>query len=1466
MQTMSPVSGSLRAQITGFLYTRGHLVVLAMVVGLALFLRLYGINWDQGGLYHPDERAILFHVEAISFPIHDLSSLFGPDSSLNPGWFPYGSLPLYLLKLTSYLAPPFLEGPSLHKLAITGRAISALFDVATVILVYAVASRLFTKWTGVLAASFIALSALHIQQSHFFVTDIMLAAWLLASFMFLIRAMEQGRLKSFALAGLFFGLALATKVSAAPMALAFVTAAVLYVWGPGRQPETRGIRMRHAGRGILAAAGVTVLAFAIAQPYGIIDYRTFLGDVGEQSEMVRRIRDFPFTRQYIDSTPYLYHVRQLAVWGMGVPAGIVIWGGLLFSVASALFRRAPKHMLLLSWVLPYFLITGSFDVKFMRYMLPITPFLAIMGGSMVTWAFGRVAQRPTTLLRPAFAYAGLAAVMLFTGFYALAYTNIYSRPHTAEAASDWINANVPSGSVFLQDSAWEEGFKHFGSYSQFRIEVYDDETPAKRQRMIEGLARADYLLFYSNRQYGSIPRLLDRYPMTRDYYTQLFNGELGYELVHFESSYPTLYGVSFADDTFGRPDLPTPGPLRGYEQTAASLNLGFADESFTVYDHPLILVFQNTLQGTEQERRAFLDSRLLQPGLRPVSGALDTSLLFSEEDARTQQQGGTWSSIFNRDSIVNKVAVIPWFLLVQLIFLVTLPITLMLFRRLPDRGYLLGKVLGILLVSYIAWLLASLHWLSFSRGSIGLGIGLVALVSAGILRSRHREMFGFLRRNKRMIITGEALFLISFLGLYAIRLWNPDLWHPIHGGEKPMDFAYFNAVVRSTYMPPYDPWFAGGQLNYYYFGQFMNATLTKFSGIIPAVAINLVVPLFFALTMAAAFSIVYNLATLARRRIRDVKATASRWIPSPIWAGLIGAILLAVIGNLDGIIQVSQGIGRVVTGDSFGPFNYWDSSRMMPSQLEGITEFPYFTFLFADPHAHLFAIPLTLLAVGLAMAIVLGARTCYPIIGRIALFPFLVLGMALGAILATNSWDVLTYSIMGGIALLIAEYSVRRRFNLAFLASSVVKIGALGAISALFFLPYISSYQVPIREGGDSFISSLPLLGTMVDGIDDTFKSSDTVTDLYRYMGIHGLFVFILFSFMALEAWRRYGASFKLPAAPTTMGFSGEAGLQAALQTLGWRWLAYIGGGAAAIGVLSATGYATVGFLLGMLLLLTPLVLGDLVIRDRGTPVRLFVYMLIALPLLLGILVDVLTFEADIGRLNTVFKFYLQAWALFALATAYALWRMRFGEAIPWIWVRRSWQTLVVLLVAASLIYPVMGTPVRARERFDTVAPSANGMTFMDTTVYTDNGAQLELKWDRDGIEWLQDNVQGSPVIVEGIAQLYRWGNRISVYTGLPAVIGWDHHQKQQRGDYVGRNSGVDQRRREVDDFFESINTVQANSFLQRYGVRYIYVGQLERAFYPEAGLAKFDSLLGDTLELAYENPQVRIYQVLQEL
>ena len=196
-----------------------------LILLLALALRLFGINWDQGGLFHPDERAILFRVNDMSWPpLSDLGVLLDVEESpLNPQWFPYGSLPLYAVKIAQTLVSPVVD-LDFHSLRFLGRMLSSLADVGTVLMVFLIASRLYGRRVGILASLLAALAVVHIQLSHFYTVDTYLTFFITASVYFMVRLMQEGRLTDSALSGAFIGLALASKISVAPLLLAWVLA------------------------------------------------------------------------------------------------------------------------------------------------------------------------------------------------------------------------------------------------------------------------------------------------------------------------------------------------------------------------------------------------------------------------------------------------------------------------------------------------------------------------------------------------------------------------------------------------------------------------------------------------------------------------------------------------------------------------------------------------------------------------------------------------------------------------------------------------------------------------------------------------------------------------------------------------------------------------------------------------------------------------------------------------------------------------------------------------------------------------------------------------------------------------------------------------------------------------------------------------------------------------------------------
>jgi uncharacterized membrane protein len=239
--------------------------------------------------------------------------------------------------------------------------------------------------------------------------------------------------------------------------------------------------------------------------------------------------------------------------------------------------------------------------------------------------------------------------------------------------------------------------------------------------------------------------------------------------------------------------------------------------------------------------------------------------------------------------------------------------------------------------------------------------------------------------------------------------------------------------------------------------------------------------------------------------------------------------------------------------------------------------------------------------------------------------------------------------------------------------------------------------------------------------------------------------------------------------------------------------------------------------------------------------------------------------------MNTVFKFYLHAWVVFAIAAAFAAWFLVFvlvrsalrqtSRPVVRYAATAGAMALGCLVLAVSL-YPIFATPVRLDDRFADLPRTLDGTAFMREAIYSDPKVPMDLSLDYAGIQWLRHNVEGTPAIVEGRADLYRWGARFSIYTGLPAVLGWDWHEKQQRGDLAFM---IDDRARQVDAFYANPDVDQAVSFLRQYDVRYVILGQLERAYYPLAGLRKFESGLRGSLEVAYSNPGLVIFRVKPE-
>lgn len=1547
------------------LFARWRSLAVPFLLLAALALRINDLNWDSGHIFHPDERHILMVTEAVKLPWPiDLELLLSPESPLNPRSFAYGSLIFYQLRFLQWListaagllgfgpsSAVWLE-PGMGGLRYIGRALSALYDTGTVYLTYRLGLALYGRRVGLLAAAFLAFSVLPIQYAHFYASDTPLTFYVTLTLLlsaFFVRWGERRHALGAAVAG---GLALACKIAAAPVLAAVAAAHALRYALPSDEDVAAGAARRislpptaltQAIGAFLGGLALTIPVFLVAEPYAIIDARTFLANTLEQNAMVNGLADVPYTRQYAGRPDYWYFVENVVLFAVGIPLGVAMFLGWLYVIVRAI--RAPNRadLVLLAFVVPYFAITGGFHAKFIRYMLPMLPVLALFAaiGLFRIYDWARAQKRWSALewrevVSPAGAWATRLAIGLIafvtgtTALYALAYQNVYAGEHTAVEASRWIYANVPRGAR-LANEHWEEGipvavftegpngerrqldagFMQYGEGGP--LNLYENDDPRKLQELATTLARTDYILFFSNRLYATIPRLPQRYPMSTRYYELLFGEQLGFQLVAAFAKYPQLGPVALVDDTLSDPGLPVPALLREQKPAPITINLGRADEAFSVYDHPKVLVFKKVQPVTEAQVRAALQPALAQarpPGAAPIdrtAGTTFRSLLFTPEQALRNRLGGTYAELFDRHGLVNQIPFVVWSLALVAIGLAATPIAVLAFPRLADGGAPFARALGLLTMTWFTWILVSAFGLSASRVMTFVGfIGLLFVGAVCAPRALPRLSQIWAARRKTLL-AAELAFWVPFVYFVWIRMLDPDLWHPARGGEKPMDLAYLMAAIKSTTYPPYDPWFAGGFLNYYYFGQIICANLIKLVGVVPTTAYNLVVPTLYAMTFAGAFSVAYN---LARRNGLVPERVA-------IAGGAAAGLFVTTIGNLGGAGQLLEGLVRMAGTDyesllpgaqylvlgAMGLWNwavggqqfpigtdwYWASTRVIDGT---INEFPYFTFLYADLHAHMIGLPFTLLAMGLAVNLGLSrpARIAVaPFAARLGFADTLALprraplslpslsegtrsliastpegalrvwltGLVVGALLPINSWDFPTYLGLVAAAALIPWW-LSARHDLSSLLVTIARVGTVVVLSYLLYFPFHQSFV--------SFYS----------GVRPAPPEHSPVPN---YLLIHGFFLTVLISGVVLDL----AAGMRRAGFPRTLAaLARHWDRFPHLLDLRRRLVKQDDGSASLIfyGALAMLGVATVvaylGFTLaGVLLALLLPVLWRLFSRPR-TPESTFILLLFATGLALSIGVEFIAIDGDVGRMNTVFKFYLQIWAMWGVASAVALVMMRHHlEAIRRPGPGRWWAGLIVFLFACTLVYPVVATRARVADRFDEarlnpIPPTLDGTAYMRTATYREDSreavrpAVLQLETDRKAIEWIWDNVPGSPVVAEARTPLYRWGSRISIYTGLPTIIGWDWHQTQQR---FGFRDQVEERMQDLTRLYSDPRPEQALPLLSKYNVGLVYVGQLERAMYPEAGLRKFDEMVvRGELELVYDAEGVRIYRVPSEL
>ncbi len=747
--------------------------------------------------------------------------------------------------------------------------------------------------------------------------------------------------------------------------------------------------------------------------------------------------------------------------------------------------------------------------------------------------------------------------------------------------------------------------------------------------------------------------------------------------------------------------------------------------------------------------------------------------------------------------------ILVWWLLISALGLAVIPIALKVFRFLPDRGYAFTKPLGLLLFGLGVWLLG---FVSFSLPAILLSFGLLAGFSFWIGMKNREEILAVLKARASYVLILELFFLLLFLGFLFFRMFNPD----ISGTENFMDLAFLNSISRASSFPPYDPWLAGPEyyISYYYLGYLLMSILIKISGTAPAVSYNLSLGLLFALSGTTLFGLVYN---LTRQRL----------------AGLGGWAAVFIFGTPAGFLQWF----RTGSGENF---NWFAPTRIIPNT---INEFPFFSFLLGDIHPHMFSIPYVMISLGLALNHLKANDRQILLRHGGSVGRYFLWGLVIGALGFINSWDLPAAVFIAGLAFFFQQFRASPGRDARPWKDI---LGGAMIMLVLAVLPYLPFYL--------NFHSQ-------VKGVYLTTQH----TRISDYLLIFGVFVFMAGTFLVC----RYHAWFEIltgrrgsPSRPSVASLRPVGEVPERIRSfllfcfqpmVFWRRRKSQGAAELIMILCALAALAALlkSALLGIMILASGAVL-ILLLTRVDTPENIFVLLLLFTAGLIFLGCEIFyikdAFPPRLHRMNTVFKFYYQAWFFMGLAGAYGVYwshqYLRHNRRL-----RTVWLTLLILLIAVSLIYP--GVSILAKTHYFAKTPTLDGSRY------------LAKKYPADlaGIEWLRLHAKGRPIVLEAIGPQFSEFARVSAFTGLPTVLGWAGHELQWRGNF-------DEPGRRIPDIdnilFGSSDQEKSRRLIAQYNIEYVFIGTLERNKYPGPALEKFAGFM----DVVYEHPEgVTIYQ-----
>jgi YYY domain-containing protein len=853
-----------------------------------------------------------------------------------------------------------------------------------------------------------------------------------------------------------------------------------------------------------------------------------------------------------------------------------------------------------------------------------------------------------------------------------------------------------------------------------------------------------------------------------------------------------------------------------------------------------------------------------------------------------------------------------WYLVITLLGWLSFPLAFRLFPALADRGYALARVLGLLAWSYAFWMLASLGVIQ--NDPYGLGLALVVLLVLTGVASLHRNteagthfslrpVWDWVKAKQRLVISMEVVFFLAFAVWTFVQASNPEI--TINGGEKTMELAFINAIMRSPTFPPHDPWLSGYAISYYYFGYVMTAMLAEVTGVLGSVAHDLMLALVFALSALGAYGVLYDL--LAAWGKHHVSPAGSRSLPSqpPLGLPLLGPFFLLIVSNFEGFLDVlhSHGLFWKFTPDGTATSGFWKWLDMLelnnpPSPVQAlqqltperfnwwwrasrviqdrnlaggsteiIDEFPFFSYMLGDLHPHILAMPFDLLAIALALNFFLGAWD-----GEINLFGarlhinlagFLSFAFVLGGLAFLNTWDILLgFALLAGVFLL--KRAAEKGWDWERLKELLILIIPTGLLALVFYLPFYVGFSsqasgilpnlVSPTRGAQLWVFWGPLLLPVAAMVVYLWRGENHPWDWKRGFALAGglILAFWLFSwllgFLILTIDPADASQvLSMQGTLTVKAFIGAATLRR-LETVG-GWLSML---------------ALVGVPLAFLVKAGK----DRQVEDDEAPaVNLdltFFVLLLAVVAGILILAPEFVFLRDVfnDRMNTIFKFYYQAWLLLSLAAGFGVAvLLQKLNGLPGLFYRIG----LILVLCMACTYPLLAILTRtddfkipAYRQALASARAAGDPSPVKTAlgVWTLDGAvafERQFPDDAAAARWLLTAPAGVIAEATKIDGSYTDFSHISAYSGLPTVLGWPMHEDQWRGTYALQGTRLN----DIQRLYETRSWDEAQAILEQYDIHYVYVGTLERQSY-----RVYEAKFQQNLHQVFQQGNVTIYAV----